>query len=348
MNPPSRKALFIAQDPGAFNAVFPVIRRYREKGWPHGVALAGACRPIAKAKGFSFTDVEGVEDHILQQTLADVKPDILVYGVAHGDLSIDKRFAVLAQKKNVKTLAVIDFWSNYRARFFSNPDTNDCAYLPDVICVIDEYMKEGMIAVGFDAEKLHITGNPFFETFSKVLPAKGSQILFTSQPYSETTGASFDEVAIFADIIRALEKLGSKLPVVIGFHPREVKRHKYDSSIKASGLSISVATLPTEELLDVSKLVIGIRTMMLFEAALRGKKVISYQPGLTRAADVLVSNHLGLSSAAYTYPELLEKVGEMLTSKTLPRHLEAARRRYVYSNATDRVIKEIETLAARI
>jgi hypothetical protein len=334
---------FVAEDPGGFNALFPLIKHFHEEGLDYTVVLDGACRLLAQEQHIKFLDAEGLDDATLFSLLQSTQPKILVCGVSHDTLSIDKRLIALAKRSRIKTLVVMDYWKNYSQRF-SNPGTNDRAYLPDGICVIDDYMKKEMVTEGFDPAQLHITGNPFFETFGKVRKRDGTYILFASQPFSETKEAPFDEVLIFEECVSALRACGSTLPIVIAFHPREQKRDKFNRIINESKMTISHSTGPIEHILPGAEIVIGIQTMPLFQAALMGKKTISYQPGMNKENDILVSNHLGLSVPVYTRKELQDAICSLLSMHGLPASLGEARKRYVESSPTLKVFAVINKL----
>ena len=246
---------------------------------------------------------------------------------------------------------IIDYWSDYRMRF-STPLTLDMMYLPDSICIIDEIMLDAMIKEGFPKKILHITGNPFFDTFqNRTSAGTGNYIVFASQPFSETYDDDDDhgrlsEITIFSDYARVLEECGNTMPVYIALHPREKKKHKFDKIIANSKLNISITQEKTIDIARGARLIVGIRTMLLFEVAMLGKAVISYQPGITSKDDVLVSNHLGVSTPAYSYQDLVVKIKEVLATESLPKNLEAARKKYIYNNSTEKVIVEICNLTS--
>ena len=62
------------------------------------------------------------------------------------------------KERGIPTLSIVDFWSNYTERF----DT-----LPDKIAIIDEQMRQEMLAEGFPDDKLVITGQPAFDCLAE-------------------------------------------------------------------------------------------------------------------------------------------------------------------------------------
>lgn len=337
------KILFVGEDPGGFNTLWPVIKKIEADSlYDFAVILNGASRGVAKDKGVVFTDAETVAN--LLEFFEKENPNIVVCGTSHGVMSLDKKIVSIARGKGIKVIHIMDYWSNYKMRF-STPNTDDLIYLPDAICVIDEIMFDAMLKGGFNKKILHITGNPFFDTFgAEEGMGKEDYLIFASQPFSEEAkdDKKFSEIDIFADYVKALEEAGIKIPVIIALHPREKNMKKFDHIITKAKFKISITRDKTIDVAKKAKLVMGIRTMILFEVAMIGKKVVSYQPGIEPEDDVLVSNHLGLSVPAYSYPELVKKLSDTLYSHKATESLEAVRKKYVLGDATGKVISVIE------
>jgi len=343
------KIIFTAQDPGGFNSIFPVIKKLENKrNINFKVLLANESRKIAKDNRINFIDCVKLTDNEIQKILINFNPVLIVMATSTG-LSLEKKITLWAKTNKTKTLAIVDFWSNYKLRF-SNPETFDLAYIPDKICVIDEYMKNEMLKDNFEEEKLIITGNPFFDTFQKTKKQKGNFILFASQPFSEIFRKNdkridtliFNEVEIFSTIVKLLEELKINLPIIIAFHPRSRKRDKFDNIINNSSLTIEIAKKNTEDLMGEAELIIGINTMVLFQASIIGNKVISYQPGITQDQDPLVSNHLKISYGIYE-KESLKKILKNIFS--LKKEENNNVNNYLNKNFTDNVIKVIKNFS---
>ncbi len=340
------KIVFCAQDAGGFNAIFPVINALKKKAEVL-ILLTGVSRKLADAADIFYRGCDAISDIELDVLLKKFDPDVVVCGTSTG-LSLDKKAILWAKENNIPTIAIVDFWSNYKMRF-SNPGAFDLAYLPDVICVIDGFMKKQMEKESFDSSRLFITGNPYFDTFKSFKNSGGKYILFAEQPFSEVYSSSdksvtspiFNEIGVFSDFIRVLEKAKIAYPVIISFHPRSKNKNKFDKIITHSKIKIKIAKEKTEKLLENAKIVIGINGMVLFEAALGGKTVLSYQPGIKKADDVLMSNRLGLSEAAYNYSQLEQKIKRIFSQKKKTAEYDAIRRKYINNNSTGKVIKII-------
>jgi hypothetical protein len=344
------KILFAAQNPGGLNALMPVIKKTIEaKNYQVKVCLAEDACVMAKRLKLNFTNCAGISRKELERLLNKFQPDIAFIATSDG-LSLEKKITAWAKNNGIKTLSIIDFWANYKQRF-SAPGTLDLAYLPDMICVIDESMKREMIKEGFNARRLIITGNPFFESFSLIKQDRGKYILYADQPFSEIgakggyiSSPTFNEVEIFSDYVKVLEKLNIKMPIIIAFHPRSKKRNKYNKIIAKSKLKISIAKTKTDDLIKAAEIVAGINTMVLFQAAISGKKVVSYQPGIIKKQDPLKSNLLGLSCAAYNFRQLEKQLNKALSRTGCPPKHKKTRDKYVFKNSTQRAINVINKL----
>jgi len=343
------KIIFAAQNPGGFNALWPVIKKISRQAKLQ-VVLAAEAKEIARNKKIAFVDADTKNDKELKEIIVNFKPRAVLAGTSQG-LSIDKKIIVWARQKKIPTISIIDFWSNYKMRF-SSPGTDDLIYLPDAICVADEYMKKQMVKEGFEARRLFITGNPFFDTFGNYANKKGRYIIFAEQPFSELfvksgkmdKASNFNEVKIFSDFVEVLEKQKTKYPVLIALHPRCKNINKFDKIIAASSLKISVFEGDTKNLWKKASLILGINSMVLFQSALEGKKVLSYQPGIKKGQDPLVSNRLGLSQAAYGYLDLERKIKQILDQIKSAGNYEKIRQKYVNNNSTQKVIEVIRKL----
>jgi hypothetical protein len=323
------RILFVTQDKGGFNAISPVYMKLKRE---HPRGVWGVFEPISKKE--------------LMKVFALHKPDVLVVGTSSG-LSVDKLATGIARTLAIPSVAVMDFWSNYTLRF-SDPGTANLVYLPDRIFVMDDICKREMVKEGFDPKRIVVTGNPYFETFfRKRSVIKGKPIIsFLSQPFSELIREDkgfdfgFDDIEAFRDVVKALERLGVTEEIVVKLHPRTKNTHAYDALIKASRLSIRVdLKTPTTKIIERSSLVIGMNTVALFEAALMGKNVLSYQPNLNRP-DPLISNRLGLSVPVYKKKDLLVAIRRLRSGKK-PVRYKNIRDRYVHGHATRNVINLI-------
>ena len=316
----------------------PVVSSLINRGdFVYGVA-AGPAVLIAKQKGLSAHDAANFSNDALKKELTIIRPDIFLAGTSSGD-SIDKKiFGLIPQ---VPSVYVLDFWSNYRMRF--STDGNDLAYLPNAICVMDELARSEMLDEGFPDDRINVTGNPHIEHFTEGVTTDHEnlfEILFISQPVKEIDGSQygFDEYIVLDHLSHAVKKLPQMYRLSIRLHPKENAR-KYDKFVDTRVALDDAKTL--EESLSKAGLVVGMFSPVLIQAAAAGKKVLSYQPGLTKT-DPLITNRIGvtrktndengLEKALDEYVQEVYRTTDINVEKIWPR------------GATERILQVIDNL----
>ena len=334
------KIIFTAQDPGGFNAITPVIKKLEKNvRFDVSVILAKHACNYAKKQKINYLDAD--------RTPFDITgADLIFTGTSFGD-SIEKRIIFVAKAENIPTVSIVDFWTDY-VPSFSDPEKRNLKYLPDYILVVDEIMKKEMVAEGIPPGKIFITGNPYFDSFSKKPDRKTDKnlIAFFDQPFSEIYKESkkdykdctkFDEVRVFEDIVKAVDKIDLNKKIVINFHPRAEKTDKFDKIIKNSKLEIKKEKkLNNKSLIKKAEIITGINSVVLFEAAMMGKKVLSYQPGL-KGADPLISNRFGLSLPVYKKEKLGSAFRQLFLKKFARTNSEIIKK-YAGNKSTQKVI----------
>lgn len=311
------KIIFAAQDPGGFNTIAPIIKKLKKDArFNVSVILAKHACKIAQRENIKYLDV----DKILVPK--KINADLIFTATSYGD-SIEKKLIAIGKHKKIPTISIIDFWSDYKIRFKKD--------LPDYILVIDEIMKKEMIEQGFSEKKIFITGNPFFDSFSKIKPKeKKDLIVFFSQPFSEA-------LEVFREIVEAVERINPQKKITIKFHPRCKKLDKFDKIIKNSRLKIEKEKkLSAEDLIKQGEIIVGINSMVLFQAAMVGKKVLSYQPNL-KGPDPLLSNRLGLSTSVYQKKEVYPVLKKMFVHGHQKKNLKSIKK-YTENNSCQKVI----------
>lgn len=321
------KVLVTAQDPGGANAVMPVAEALLRRGDTVVARVEGAARRMFETRCIPLRDC------------AD--PTVVLLGTSGGE-SIEKRITTEFRSKS-PMLAVLDFWSNYWQRF-SSLGIKDFAYLPDVVCVMDNVAKEEMIADGFHPEHITITGNPHFDHFADGITREHEdpkRILFVSQPIrKDATLPGFAPAA--SDEYAALEAAISSLPpgntLFIRLHPRE-PADKYDTYVSDRVRIARETTL--EAALSASGLITGVASQALMQAAAADKKVLCYEPVLN-GPDEMVSNRIGVTTRIESPQALAEALRKYAAGKWP--YATRPLREVWPAGATERVMEEVIAL----
>ncbi len=245
-------------------------------------------------------------DFILTGTSAEDKTENLIW-LAAKDLSIPTA-AILDQWVNYD-IRFSPYKVSERATFNKDKNLNWC---PDTIFVMDDEAYQAMLSVGFTQNQVKVSGQPYFNWIQKQwkdnapslknkatllkqslsIPESNHVITFVSEPLTElyltSKGAvdfGYNEKTVFTHFISSLEKHVGRNPtthytVVIKLHPRE-NVNNYKDIIDAFHhphiqLHVDQKTAPWD-LISYSDVLIGMSSMLLIEAYLVGKPVLSIQ-----------------------------------------------------------------------
>ncbi len=372
------KVLATNHDPAGAMAIAPVIKRLRQEGRVQVVVVGTgyskdvfSSHEIAFKDDTTYGDFSDVSD-LARKILEIEKPKILLTGTSRVR-SLEKELTVLGRKKGVRSLAVLDYWSNYWQRFNNPKNGNRFQYLPDIIAVMDDLAKKEMISEGFPHDIIITTGNPHFDairnlvhefTDNKMIAIKKilsinidrTIITFISETQAEDFGTSDGKRGVVgeylgyteADSLRGLinamisvcdQEKQKHFTIIVKLHPRE-ERTPYDPSYLPRNLEIKVIKKHnSREIIMISDILVGMSSAMIFESSIMGKTVISYQPNL-RGKDMAIGNRLGLSIPVYSEHELLP-----LLQRVLIKHENIIKKKtmdkIIDGKATERVVKQI-------
>lgn len=333
--------LFAAQDPGGFYALLPVMQAMRNTS-AYRLKFLMAKNAVGLARAAKFRPVDG--SHLNAEKIAEelfsFAPDIIVTGTSGGPC-IENMVTAIAKREHIPIVSILDFWINYRARFHD---------MPDYILVMDKTAKQEMIADGFPAEKLVITGNPYFDTFKKLSAPKSKKLViaFIDQPFAAAvksgwgTDYGFDEFVVLRDLFEVLRTLRFDGEVLIKLHPKTTDKNKFDAFIAHAGVRVRFAGV-REDVLKKAHIIFGMTSPLLIAAAVGGKPAVSYEPNLT-FADPLVSNRWGLTFAPRSIAELRRILAALIAHPRPPKNSKNIARRHIVPNATTRVTMFIKKL----
>lgn len=327
----------VAGDAGGASALAPVIQHLRAAG--RGVAaLAYRQAPAVWAEqGLAFEPVaEGTDEAAAGRRLRAARAGLLLAGTSVNGCDLERRFVAAARRCGLPSLAVLDFWSNYRERFADAK--GDLADLPDRIAVMDEFARQEMIAEGFEPGRLAVTGQPAFDKLEEFgcpsprrraalrgelgLGERDRLVFFASQPLADLYGhdasnplfPGYTEHTVLRALLDALQGIAGRHPerlaLVVRPHPRE---RPGNLRVPADGpLRVRVEANGNRWAAALAAdLVVGMTTVMLVEACLLGCVVLSLQPGL-RIPDPLPTTRFGASAAVYTEGEIEAAVERLL------------------------------------
>lgn len=285
-----KKIVLLAHDPGGYDVVKPVYEELLQNGCEVIFYCVGPASKLDEE--FATT-----KDAVFQQVDCLLKTQqlaALVTGTSWGD-DFELQLLAKANLNNIVTIAILDYWSNYKSRFAY---AGGYVY-PKYYLVMDELARKEALDEGVPEDIIQVMGHPGLQKYLdiKVENTKGNTLetkncLLLSQPlsllYGDTLG--YTEDVFLQDCIEVLKALG--IQFAIKFHPkdREEIKDKYSFYQVQGNL---------EELLNNYDVVIGMSSMALLHAHLFGKHIISYQPNLLKTDDC-ITNKLGITKLITT------------------------------------------------
>ena len=281
------KVITLAHDPGGANAVAASVARLRGLG---AIVEAYAKGPaIRQFQRLGVSCIPVTQEH--NSLFAKLTGDVLLTGTSKSD-RIEKDGILWARKNQIPSIAVIDYWANYRQRFLEIDDLEAEPIFPDIITAIDEICAEEMVADGLPKDLIRLVGQPYFAWLLgkrqsiKVSSNSSKYILFASQPNA-------NEVEILRILIEVLLNHKPLKKLLIRFHPRQGKCSASLDLLARSGLPFAIDE-STDPLATICQqdVVLGITSIILLEAALMGIPAGSLLMGVN---DTLMTNRLRIT-----------------------------------------------------
>ena len=309
-----KKVLLFARDPGGANTLIPLYSRLVKS---YEVVVYGKDVAVKwfQNEGIPCENICDKYREINLETvglfLKKIKPDFIITGTSLDDYT-ERYLWKKAQELGIKAFAILDQWMNMGIRFSKynykqcdlyEQDKEHC-YMPYRIFVMDEMAKDIICKDGIPKERVCVTGQPHFEEIRKryleskeVFDRKRWNVLFASEPIiqdyennlDECNYWGFNEKRIFLFLQEALkivsEKYHQKIRLIVKPHPRENMEAWREKIEICNDENVEIFCSTTEEkysLLKSVDLVCGMSSMMLLEAAICEKDILSIMIGLKK------------------------------------------------------------------
>jgi hypothetical protein len=363
--------LAVAGDSGGANALAPVLQHVLAGSRPLVACAYREARSAWNQQGIPWQELpETLGDSGAEALLEHFRPAAVLTGTSMNGVDLERRITAAAARRGVPSLALLDYWTNYRPRFADA--AGRLTGLPDRIAVMDEHARRDMVAAGFPADRLVVTGQPVFDELEAFRGGSGAPalraeldlapadrlLLFISQPLSELYGddcdrpnhPGFTEHTVLQALLGALEGIGARHRANLVLLVRPHSKDPAGAFAGARGERVRVVVSAAADRRTAAlgaDLVIGMNSITLLEACLLGRIVLSVQPGL-RLPDPLPSNRTGSSRAVYEAAHLAPTI-ESLLFDPAARAAQAVRAAQIPipAGATKRVIRLLDELLAR-
>jgi hypothetical protein len=320
---------FAARDPGGANVLAAFLSRHGARLVFDAWSLPRAT-PVFARVGVSTREFPEAFDPAAVRAAWRVAPaDFLVTGTSHY-APFEPLLWELAQETGAGSLAVVDGWSNMPLRF--------AAGRPDYVGAVDAGQAAELVAMGFSREQILCTGHPWLSLLvrdrerilAEALPAvtgAGLHVLFASETvaFDVAKGVNvpygFDEFDAYALVHQAALHVASAahpVTLAVKFHPYEEPadflRRRAELPV-GEGLRLRTveASAKPHPWVVWADLVVGVSSMLLLEAIVLGRPVVSVQPGLTRE-DTFIASARGFAEVLTDPGAAAERLATLLAS----------------------------------
>lgn len=296
--------LVVSGDIGGARAVLPVLDEFKNKQIKFQIIAHRYLNDILPEEFSRIQLTETVSDADLKQIFNRNKIDVLLFTTSVSDV-FPLKVARAAYEEGVPTVCLLDNWMNYRKRLEINE--GDIFY-PDIYAVMDGLAYNQAKNDGIPEKILRIVGQPVLASLEdeyigsysskmreEIIASNGLDpnkkiIVFISEPVENDQGCDtsslsyrgYTEKTVLRDFCKYINKYESEVQVVIVPHPREdeiiLQKTWEECRGKLSGKLLKLER--GRDAVFISNAVAGMASILLYEAWLIGKPVISLQPDL--------------------------------------------------------------------
>ncbi|MEQ9170480.1 MAG: GNAT family N-acetyltransferase [Rhodospirillales bacterium] len=299
--------LVYVEDPGAANMVLGLGAALRAEGVQLSLYAAGAALNYLQDRGEA---VHGFSDSAdIPHFFAEDGPGLVAIGTSENPETPAFTLADAARDRGIPTVCLIDGPNSADRRLRGRGDA-PLTHLTDWLLVADDTVRAAFMALGVDAGRIRVTGNPAFDRVRDAgaalaargraalrrevfpgLPGNGPLILFLTELSDGLDPAQFQRgpdytlqgrggtdgrtEIVLEELLDAAARMAPDAHVALRLHPKTPANlyAAYDREIAAvsAGGSAHAAVFAAD-------LVVGLSTSLLAEAAVMGAAVLSILP----------------------------------------------------------------------
>jgi len=310
------RVLIVSGDAGGARAVIPVARKFFEEKVPFIVADNGIIDKEAPLEWPRVSIQYEGRNGLLGDIFAQHDIGLVIFTTSVKD-TMPLAVARLAKSKKIPVICVLDNWMNYRYRMEIDGFP---AFYPDIYTVMNDHAFDEAVADGIPSYILKITGQPALaslgEEFSiskkldrdKKVETIGISpdkrlVVFISEPAAKDSGSGpennrfrgYTEKTVLCKLCKEMQPFFGEIYLGLIRHPREERDSLSLSWQECRGrLDGGIIDAWTgREAVFLSDGVAGMTSILLYEAWLVGKPVISLQPGLIDKKLAFMSKNQG-------------------------------------------------------
>ncbi len=296
------KILFVSGDVGGARALLPVIKECEMRNIPFVVFKNGHILEECEI-GWElvFCPLNEGDDKI-EFFLKELKISCLAFASSIKDTTA-LTLARNAKSLEIPTVHLLDNWTNYHHRMEIDGLP---AFKPDFYAVMDSLARDEAKREGINEKSLFVVGQPALAELSQRYKSLSDEcnrstqrsgkrvIVFISEPVQKDQGTSDDspnfrgytEKTVLCDFARLLQPYAEKIDICLLPHPREDDDELQKNWVKTKG-ALQGRVLKNAKMRDIiltADGIAGMASILLYEAWLLGKPVVSLQPNVRNVA----------------------------------------------------------------
>ena len=336
VRPDRKRVLALSKDHGSVQSIVPVVAALKAKKHAVSLLLPNDRHDVATMSGMTCETLDDQAFSVAPETYIakvfdEANAALLLTGSSPargGRPETPEQYAIReARRRNIPSVAVLDYWGMYEERFCSNDGSIDHTLLPDMLCALDHRCREDLLRLGVPPERVVITHNPWLDSVvrhayrppppSKLLNNLGLRVLFVSQPLTKfiQTEPSLLQHELLELLVNALPQARHhRHHVLVWKHPAEpVERWQGSDRFSSPNVEVCVTEERSSALLAHVDLVVSVHSTTAFEALHLGTPCLSLRMGLP--VPQLYIDELGLSKTIDTHEELRVFLGVFSPNK---------------------------------
>lgn len=305
--------LIFVEDPGAANMVLDLPAKLADRGCQATLLAANYAIEYLSARNLIFHNV--TNDVQVGFLLNHFMPKLLSVGTSENPDGIGLALIDEARLRNIPVVAIVDMACNAERRFRGRGNLA-LTHLPDRLIVSDITTQDAFIALGFPAKNIAMLGHPQYDKawrrryeFEReglraphaiprwVFVAEGFDHLNHEASY-RTSGytlmgrgdTDWRTGIVLEEILDGVAMLQPRPHIVVRLHPKSTRQ---DFNRWANEISLDDESDPLACIWEAD-VVLGMSSMLLVEAAILGRPVLSILPRQceTEWLDPLVRGYL--------------------------------------------------------
>jgi len=326
------------EDPGAANGMVGLADALACHGATLDIFATGAARDYAPGIGLA---VRSMDDLVLPFPPED-QPSAIIVGTSENPNSFVFSITAAAQFAGIPSIGFVDGPANAEHRF-RGMDSSPLAHVPDFLMVSDPAARDAFIALGVDAQNIDVVGHPAMDRvraraaalemegkagvrarlFPDIDPAR-PLLLFLAETSGGLDPSQFRRAPDYTlsgrgksdgrteicleETLDAVRNVQPDAALVLRLHPKNDAKTFARYADELSAISADGDPL---EAVYASDLVVGMTSVLLFEAAVLGRPTLSVTPRESEAT-WLSSIALGLTRHVCTADGLAASIREAL------------------------------------